>query len=75
MGDVWFAYTILVGKREWRKPLGDTCAYRHGDNIKILFQKKNIYNLNVWIIAILQDRSQYKVLVTTVIFVPGLLLR
>jgi hypothetical protein len=31
-------YTILVGKREWRKPLGDTCAYRRGDNIKMNFQ-------------------------------------
>jgi len=55
VGDVWFAYTIVVGKREWRKPLGDTCAYRRGDNIKMSFQY--IYNVNVWIIAMLQDRS------------------
>jgi len=37
LGNVGFAYTILFGKRGWRKPLGDTCAYRRGDNIKINF--------------------------------------
>jgi len=70
--DVGFSYTILVGKCEWRKPLGDTCACRRGDNIKMNFQY--IYNLNIWIIPMLQDRSQYKVLVTTVIFVRCLLM-
>jgi hypothetical protein len=33
----------------------------------------NIYNVNMWVVPKLQDRSQYKVLVTTVIFVQSLL--
>ena len=38
VGDVRFAYTVLVGKRKWRKLLGNTSAYRSGNNIKMNLQ-------------------------------------
>jgi hypothetical protein len=63
MAVVMGAYTILVGRPEWRRPLGRP-RHRWEDNIKM--DLKEIVFGDVYWINLTQDRDMWRALVNTV---------